>query len=128
MSGQTIATNSTSLKTIGFWALRIVLAVLFLAAAGAKIAGAPMMVAEFGKVGLGQWFRYFTACMEIAGAVLLLWPGRAAIGAALLACVCIGAFFAQLLAIHMDVIHTIVLAAILLTIVWFNRQQLPGQS
>jgi uncharacterized membrane protein YphA (DoxX/SURF4 family) len=127
MSGQAIATSSTSLKTIAFWALKIFLAVMFLAAAGAKIAGAPMMVAEFGKVGLGQWFRYFTACMEISGAVLLLWPGRTAIGAALLACVCIGAFFAQLLAIHVDVIHTIVLAAIFLSIVWFNRQQLPGR-
>jgi uncharacterized membrane protein YphA (DoxX/SURF4 family) len=126
MSSHAISTKSTSLKTIGFWVVKIVLALLFLAAAGAKIAGAPMMVAEFGKVGLGQWLRYVTAFMEIAGAVLLLWPGRTAIGAALLACVCAGAFFAQLLAIHMDVVHTIVLGGVLLSIVWFNRGQLPG--
>jgi len=126
MSGHALSTKSISLKTVGFWVLKIVLALLFLAAASAKIAGAPMMVAEFGKVGLGQWFRYFTAFMEIAGAVFLLWPGRTAIGAALLSCVCAGAFFAQLLAIHMDVVHTIVLGAVLLAIVWFNRQQLPG--
>ncbi len=34
-----------------------------------------MMVAEFNRVGLGQWFRYFTAFVEIAGGILLLWPG-----------------------------------------------------
>jgi len=128
MSSMTISSTSTSLKTIAFWGLKIVLALLFLAAACAKIAGAPMMIAEFGKVGLGQWFRYFTALMEISGAILLLLPGRTAIGAGILACVCIGAFFAQLLAIHMDVVHTIVLAAIFLSIVWFNRRQLPGLS
>jgi uncharacterized membrane protein YphA (DoxX/SURF4 family) len=126
MSSTTMSTNSASVKTIAFWVLKIVLALMFLAAAGAKIAGAPMMVAEFGKVGLGQWFRYFTALMEILGAILLFLPGRTAIGAGILACVCIGAFFAQLLAIHMDVVHTIVLAAIFLAIVWFNRRQLPG--
>jgi uncharacterized membrane protein YphA (DoxX/SURF4 family) len=113
-------------KSAAFWVLKIVLALLFLAAAGAKISGQPMMVKEFGEVGLGQWFRYFTALMEISGAVLLLWPGRTAIGAAILAGVCVGAFFAQLLAIHMDVVHTIVLSAIFLAIVWFNRNQLPG--
>jgi uncharacterized membrane protein YphA (DoxX/SURF4 family) len=128
MSSTTIPNSSTSLKTILLWALKIGLALLFLAAAGAKIAGAPMMVAEFGMVGLGQWFRYFTALMEISGAILLLLPGRTAIGAAILAGVCIGAFFAQLLAIHMDIVHTIVLAAIFLAIVWFNRRQLPGLS
>jgi uncharacterized membrane protein YphA (DoxX/SURF4 family) len=126
MSSTTMSTNSTAVKTIAFWILKIVLALMFLAAAAIKIAGAPMMVAEFGKVGLGQWFRYFTALMEISGAVLLLGPGRTAIGAGILACVCIGAFFAQLLAIHMDVVHTIVLAAIFLSIVWFHRRQLPG--
>ncbi len=128
MSSTTISSHSPSAKTIAFWALKIVLALLFLAAAAAKIAGTPMMVAEFGKVGLGQWFRYFVALMEISGAIILLVPGLTAIGAAILAGVCIGAFFAQLLAIHMDVAHTIVLAATFLAIVWFNRRQLPGFS
>ena len=126
MSSTSVTTRSFAVKSAAFWGLKGVLALLFLAAAGAKIAGLPMMVAEFGKVGLGQWFRYFTALMEISGAVLLLWPGRTAIGAAILAGVCVGAFFAQLLAIHMDVVHTIVLSAIFLAIVWFNRNQLPG--
>jgi uncharacterized membrane protein YphA (DoxX/SURF4 family) len=83
-----------------------------------------MMVAEFNQVGLGQWLRYFTAAVEIAGAVLLLWPGRTVFGALLLMFVCIGAFFAQALAIHQNIPHTIVFAAIFAAIVWAHRTQL----
>jgi len=121
---QTITANKPfSLRTTAFWGLKIILALLFLAAAGFKISGAPMMVHEFGEVGLGQWFRYFTALTELTGAVLLLWPGRTVYGSALLTCVCIGAFFAQLLAIHQDVAHTIVLGLVLALITWVHRKQ-----
>jgi len=48
--------------------LKIVLALMFLVAAGAKIAGVHRMVVAFGMVGLGQWFRYFTAAVEVTGA------------------------------------------------------------
>jgi len=124
MSDLAIGSKPSQVKTIGFWIVKGVLALLFLGAATAKIVGVPQMVAEFNMVGLGQWFRYFTALMEISGAVLLLWPGRTAYGALVLACVCVGAFFAQALAIHMDVVHTIVLAAIFLTIAYVHRGQL----
>ena len=42
------------LKTIGLWALKLVLAALFLLAGGAKLAGVPTMVAVFDQVGLGH--------------------------------------------------------------------------
>jgi uncharacterized membrane protein YphA (DoxX/SURF4 family) len=118
--------TSLNVKSVAFMILKIVLALLFLAAATAKLAGAKMMVAEFDLVGLGQWFRYFTAIVEITGAVLLLWPGRGAFGALLLACVCAGAFLAQVFAIHMDFVHTIILGAIFLAIAWVQRAQLFG--
>jgi uncharacterized membrane protein YphA (DoxX/SURF4 family) len=124
MSDTAISNKSLNIKSVAFKVLKIVLAVMFLAAAGAKLAGVKMMVAEFGLVGLGQWFRYFVAAMEIAGAVLLLWPGRSAYGALVLACVCGGAFFAQILAIHQDFVHTIILGAIFLAIAWVQRAQL----
>jgi len=125
MSDLVMTSKPRQIKTIGFWILKILLAVAFLAAASAKLAGVPKMVAEFNMVGLGQWFRYFTALMEISGAVLLLLPGRTAYGALVLACVCVGAFFAQLLAIHEDVVHTIVLSAMFLAIAYVHRRQLP---
>jgi uncharacterized membrane protein YphA (DoxX/SURF4 family) len=126
MSVTATSARSLDIKSIAFLVLRVLLAVMFLAAAGAKLAGVKMMVAEFGLVGLGQWFRYFTAIVEISGAVLLLWPGRSAYGALILACVCAGAFLAQVFAIHMDVVHTIVLGAIFLAIAWGQRAQLRG--
>ena len=93
--------------------LRILFGVLFVAAGAAKLFGVPMMVQEFGLVGLGQWFRYATGLIEIAGALLLVRPRTVTPGAVLLACVCIGAAVAQATRIHMDAIHAIVMAAIL---------------
>jgi uncharacterized membrane protein YphA (DoxX/SURF4 family) len=127
MSVTAVSKPRKSISTIAFLILKILLAALFIAAAGAKLAGVPMMVAEFNQVGLGQWFRYVTAVVEIAGAVLLLWPGRTLFGALLLMCVCIGAFFAQLLAIHQNVPHTIVFAAIFAAIAWTHRGQLTNR-
>ena len=114
-------------RTISFWLLKIVLALMFAAAGGFKLMGAPMMVAEFQHVGLGQWFRYFTGTCEIVGAVLLLLPAATGFGAVLLTCVCIGAFFAQLLVLHGDVIHTLVLAAILAAIAWSSRKAIMSR-
>jgi putative oxidoreductase len=113
-------------KVIGLWVLKIVFALAFIAAGGAKIYGPPAMVAEFDAVGLGQWFRYFTAALEIIGAILLLMPKTTGFGALLLAAVCGGAFFAQLFALHGDIVHTIVMAIILLAIAWTQRNQMSA--
>ena len=112
------------LKTVALWVLKIALAALFVLTAWAKLYGVPSMVEIFEKVGLGQWFRYFTGVLELLGAALLLWPGTAAFGALLLTVVCVGAFFSQLFILHEDVIHVVVLAAILAAIVWTYRDQL----
>jgi putative oxidoreductase len=121
----TVAAQSPSrLKAIGFWILKAVLALLFLAAALFKLSGQPMMVAEFHTIGLGQWFRYFTGALEAAGAILLLIPAFTGLGAILLLIVSVGAFLAQLLVLHMDVIHTIVLALVLGAVAWTKRDQI----
>src|SRR6516165_4794512 len=64
------------LKTVGLWVSMIALAALFVLTVWDKLYGVPPMVFE--KVGLGQWFRYFTGVLELLGAALLLWPGTAA--------------------------------------------------
>ena len=112
------------LKTIGWWLLKLLLAAFFLFAGGAKLAGLPDMVDVFDRVGLGQWLRYVTALLELGGAALLLFPSATAFGALALAFVSVGAFVAQLLVLHEDVIHTIVMAAVLSAIVWTHRSQL----
>jgi uncharacterized membrane protein YphA (DoxX/SURF4 family) len=66
------------------WVLRVLLGAAFLAAGGAKLSGAPAMVAMFEKIGVGQWFRIVTGVLEVGGAILLLIPRLTFYGAALL--------------------------------------------
>ena len=97
-------------------ALRVAFGLIFVAAGVSKLAGVEMMVKEFGlfaPYGIGQWFRYVTGGLEIIGAVLLVRPRTVTPGAALLACISIGATISQLVVIHQDPIHAIVFAALL---------------
>lgn len=115
-------------SAIALWVLRIALAALFLMAASMKLMGGADIVAEFNQIGLGQWFRLFTALVELTGAVLLLWPAFSVYGALVLVCVCIGAFAAQLFALHGDVIHTIVIGAFAAAAVYFQRGRFLSQK
>ena len=108
-------------KTIGWWALKIIVAALFIAAASAKLAGVQQMVDEFNQIGLGQWFRFFTGVTEMMAGILLLVPATTAYAAAYLTLVCVGALIAQAFVLHGDVIHAIVLAVILGLIAWNGR-------
>jgi len=82
-------------RLITLWILSGLVALVFLAAGGAKLAGVPLMVEMFDKVGLGQWFRYFTAVLEVAGAIGLLMSRYAFYAAVLLAIVMVGAIIAH---------------------------------
>lgn len=115
------STMNGKTKTVLLWIGRILMAALFLFAGTSKLRGTPMMIESFGKYGLGQWFRYFTGSVEIAGALLLLWPKTSFYGALLLMCVLIGAFVAQLAVLHGDVIHVLAFAAVIGSLIWFQR-------
>ncbi len=104
------------------WIPRVLLALLFVGAAFAKLSGQPMMVAEFQTIGLGQDFRILTGVIELVAVGLLLWPRTSLIGAGLMLCVLVGAFVAQVGPLHGDVIHVIVIAAIVLLTIWLTRR------
>ena len=72
-------------RLITLWILSGLVALAFIAAGGAKLAGVAVMVEMFDKVGLGQWFRYFTGLLEVAGAIGLLMSRYAFYAAVLLA-------------------------------------------
>jgi len=57
--------NSRKGRLITLWTLSGLVAVAFIGAGGTKLAGVPAMVEMFAKVGLGQWFRYFTTPLRI---------------------------------------------------------------
>jgi putative oxidoreductase len=111
-------------KTIALWSLRILVAALFLFAAVMKLSGQPMMIEEFNTIGLGQWFRLLTGALEAAGAVAILLPSVSVFGAILLLAVDAGAFVAQITILHVDWIHTVVIGALLATVIYLQRDQL----
>jgi len=88
-------------RLITLWILSGLVALLFIGAGGAKLAGAAVMVELFAKIGLGQWFRYFTGLLEVAAGIGLLIPRYASCAAVVLAIVMAGAFIA-----HVSVLGT----------------------
>src|ERR1700759_2677247 len=93
--------EKTKLRRIVAWVLQIVVATAFIAAASMKLIGAPAMVQLFAQIGIGQWFRYVTAIVEIVGAVALVYPRTIPLGALWLG----GTMFCALLT-HLFVLHT----------------------
>jgi len=94
------------------WIVRILLAAAFVMAGGSKLAGAPAMVATFDKIGLGQWFRYFTGLTEIFGALLLVIPVTGLWGALILLATMCCAVATHLLRIGGSPLAAIVLGAL----------------
>lgn len=106
------------------WSLQVLLALVFLAAGGAKLAGVPMMVQVYDLIGVGQWFRIVTGLVEVAGAIALLIPGYAAFAALWLACTMAGAILAHLTVLPTPAAPAAVLLALTATLAWLRRDQI----
>lgn len=78
-------------RNILSWIASILLALIFLSEGAAKFPESRLWLRVFDQIGFGQWFRYFTGVVEIAGALLLIVPATRLMGAALLACTMCGA-------------------------------------
>ena len=109
------------------WTVQALLALTFLAAGGAKLASVPAMVAVFDQVGIGHWFRYLTGAVEITGAVLILIPRAAILGAALLACTMAAAVVTHLAVIGGNPLPAIVLLGLNLLVLWLRRDDVPAR-
>lgn len=108
-------------STIALWVLRATMAGLFLFAGVMKLAGQPMMIAEFNQIGLGQWFRLFTGALELICGIGVLLPRFSLFAALVLLVVDAGAFVAQVTTLHTDWIHTIVIGLILGALIYLQR-------
>src|SRR5713226_10764421 len=82
-------------RLIILWTLSGLVALAFIGAGSGKLAGTAVMVGLFDKVGLGQWFRYFTGLLEVAAGIGMLIPRYAFYAAALLTMVMLGAIIAH---------------------------------
>jgi len=113
-------------RRIGAWTLQGIIAAAFLAAGAAKLAGIPFMVDLFAQIGLGQWFRVVTGVVEIAGAVALLVPGLASLGALWLGGTMVGAVATHLFVLHTSPVPAIVLGVLNALVVYLRRDELAA--
>jgi putative oxidoreductase len=112
-------------NTLGDWVLRGGIALAFVLFGADKFPfgpGAPW-VSFFAQIGIGQWFRFLTGIIEIAGALLLLIPRTVTACLVLLACTMACASL-----IHVFVMahpaNAIITGALLcgLVVFWLNRR------
>ncbi|MER6221512.1 MULTISPECIES: DoxX family protein [unclassified Streptomyces] len=113
-------------RNIVLWVLRVVLAGVFVMVGASKLAGAQDMVKIFQDVGAGQWLRYVTGSLELAGAVLLLVPRLSALGGLILTGVMTGAFLTCLFVIDESPVPAAVLLVLAAVVTWNRRQRTVG--
>ncbi len=119
----TLDLTHTRKPAIAAWILQGLLALAFTAAACAKFAGVPMLVMIFDQIGLGQWFRFVTAAVEIIGVLALLTPGFAGPGALWLGITMVFAILTHLLILQSNPAGAIVLCALSFALAWLRRAQ-----
>ena len=124
MTTGVLSQSSSGARLWTIRSLRILLALAFLAAGAAKLAGVPAMIQVFDALGFEQWFRYVTGVVEIVGAVALLVPTYAVLGAVWLAITMFFATLAHLFILHTSPAPALVLLALSAVIVTLDRSQL----
>ena len=109
---------------ITLWMVQGLAAAVLCLAGGTKLAGADMPIALFGQIGLGQWFWYVTGGLEVLGAILLLVPTTAALGAVVLAAIMVGAMATHLFVIGGSPVPATVLLLMTVAVAWYRWPQL----
>jgi putative oxidoreductase len=105
------------------WVGQFVLAAAFLMSGGSKFVGATAMVDLFNAIGIGQWFRYVTATIEVGSAIALLVPSLATYGALALVATMGGAVATHLFIVGGSPLPALVLGVGSASIAWFRWDQ-----
>jgi putative oxidoreductase len=125
MSATTIK-SAPAFRRVGSWVLQGVVAAAFFAAGTAKLAGAAYMVQLFDQIGVGQWFRYATGLVEVAGALAVVAPGLVSFGGILLGTTMFFATLTHLFVLHTSPVPAIVLGLLNATIVYLRRDEVAS--
>jgi hypothetical protein len=120
--------RSSKALNITFWILQGLLAAAFLVAGTTKLANPQMQAAFFEKIGLGEWFRYFTAALEVSGAILVLVPRTAGFAATLLAMTMVGAVDIHLLITGGSPVPSIALLVMAIAVAWYHELHLKRRQ
>lgn len=94
-----IARRRRTVGNVLLWVLQLLLGLFFVYGGLNKLLGLQQeqeIAANFAKFGLGPWFRYFVATLELLGGLGLLVPRLAGVAALLLAGVMFGAVVSHL--------------------------------
>lgn len=127
MTNRALASSAASARPTGkaaniaLWVLQGLLALAFVGAASGKLLGNPDMVGLYEAIGVGQWFRYVTGLLELAGAILIVVPRTRAYGAALLAVIMVGAVLTHLAILHNAPTAPAVLLVLAAVVAWARR-------
>jgi putative oxidoreductase len=118
------ASDSTGkLLNVGLWLLQIGAAGMFLMVGFLKLAGNPQLVGLFEMIGLGQWFRYLTGTLEVAGAILLLIPRLSGLGALMLAGIMICAVVTHVFIVGGSPLGATILLVVTAIVAWGRRRR-----
>ena len=77
----------------------------------------------FEAIGVGQWFRYLTGTLEVAGAILLLIPLTSGLGALMLVGVMAGAVVTHVFIVGGSPLMAIILFVVTGLIAWGRRER-----
>lgn len=113
----------SAITIVLLWSARIVVAAAFLAIGASKFPNDPHgeWVRVFARIGLGQWFRYFTGLMQVTGALLLLTRRTISIGAFLIGCTMVGASIVDATVMRSPGVAIVPLALLgLVAAIWFT--------
>jgi uncharacterized membrane protein YphA (DoxX/SURF4 family) len=105
------------------WVLQIGAAGMFLMVGFLKLSGNPQLVGLFEAIGLGQWFRYLTGSLEVAGAILLLIPRTSGLAALMLAVVMACAVVTHVFVVGGSPLGATILLIVTGLVAWGRRQR-----
>jgi putative oxidoreductase len=115
--------STAKIVNVVLWVLQIAAAGMFLMVGFLKLSGDPQLVGLFEAIGLGQWFRYLTGTLEVAGAFLLLIPRTSGLGALMLAGVMVGAVVTHVFIVGGSPLPAIILLVVTGVVAWGRRQR-----
>lgn len=114
--------SATGKNGIAIRVLRVLLALAFLTIGAGKLTASLGTVSWFAQLGWGQWFRYLTGLLDIAGALLLFVPRLTCYGALLLACTIGTATVLNVLfSLHQNSLVPFMLTLLAATLAWLTR-------
>ena len=120
---QSASGSTAKIVNILLWVLQIGAAGMFLMVGFLKLSGNPQLVALFEAIGLGQWFRYLTGSLEVAGAILLLIPRTSGLAALMLAGVMACAVVTHVFIVGGSPLGATILLVVTALVAWGRRQR-----